>query len=56
MTNEDAFEVIERQKRNHNKNKNHDRGDDAQRHARISRQKALESVEDDDDWRSYIDR
>lgn len=58
MMNDDTFEVIEREKRNHHKNKTRENNDDAKRHARISRQRVMESIQndDDEDWRSYIDR
>jgi hypothetical protein len=51
---DDVEEMITLAQRNHIKNKNHKEHNEENRHARIRRKAILE--EDDEDWRSFIDR
>ena len=48
--------VVERAKREHNKNKGKPLANDEARRARLNRKARIAEVEEDDDWRDYIDR
>jgi hypothetical protein len=48
--------VVERAKREHTKNKGKPLTNDEARHARLARQAKMAEVDEDDDWRAYIDR
>ena len=49
------FPVIDRAKRDHTKNKGKESHEET-RNARIRRKEAFERIEDDEDWRDYLDR
>ena len=53
---EDApFPVIDRAKRDHTKNKGKESHEET-RLARLARKQRVEAIEDDEDWRAYLDR
>ncbi len=51
----EAFALVDRNRRSHQKDvrKQHD---DEARHARIRRKQMLEQEDDEDDWRSFVNR